>query len=329
MYTLTTTDEHLFGSDVYVLDLLRTPSGRLVSISSDQKLSLLNPASLSKGPISSFQTDHGNLTTMRLFGDNVVCTAGENGNVGVWDLRAGAQVVQFATSEAPLASLACSPETQTIAVGTELHNHEASILLWDVRSAPVQKAAYHDLHSDDITTLTYHPSNPNVLLSGSTDGLVSVHDTSIADEDELTVQTLNLNASIHRAGFLGPSLVYALSHDERFAIYDISEAQGSGDAIRDFGDLRGYAECQYVADIVPKNDGSGAIVGAGAQDKQTFELMFLTNYQGSWEVNRANSVGLPGAHGEEIVRAYCFFDESQMVFTGGEDGKVKAWRPGN
>jgi hypothetical protein len=57
--------------------------------------------------------------------------------------------------------------------------------------------------------------------------------------------------------------------------------------------------------------------------------MFLTNNQGSWEVNRGNSVGLPGAHGEEIVRAYCFFDESQMVFTGGEDGKVKAWRPGN
>ncbi|CAG9988370.1 unnamed protein product [Clonostachys byssicola] len=329
MYTLTTTDEHRFGSDVYVLDLLRTPTGGLVSISSDQKLSLLNPESLSKGPVSSFQTDHGNLTTLRLFGDNVVCTAGENGNVGVWDLRAGAQVVQFATSEAPLASMACNSETQTIAVGTELHNHEASILLWDVRSAPVQKAAYHDLHSDDITTLTYHPSNPNVLLSGSTDGLVSVHDTSIADEDELTVQTLNLNASIHRAGFLGPSLVYALSHDERFAIYDVSEAQGSGDAIKDFGDLRESTECQYVADIVPKNDGSGAIVGAGAQDKQMFELMFLTNNQGSWEVNRENSVGLPGAHGEEIVRAYCFFDESQMVFTGGEDGKVKAWRPGN
>lgn len=63
--------------------------------------------------------------------------------------------------------------------------------------------------------------------------------------------------------------------------------------------------------------------------KQTFKLMFLTNDQGSWEVNSGNSVGLPGAHGEEIVRAYCFFDESQMVFTGGEDGKVKAWRPGN
>lgn len=122
------------------------------------------------------------------------------------------------------------------------------------------------MHSDDITTLTYHPSSPSVLLSGSTDGLVNVYDTSIADEDDITVQTLNLNASIHRAGFLDRSLVYALSHDERFAVYDVSEAHASGDAVKDFGDLRTQVECQYVADVVPKSDGTGAIIGAGAQE---------------------------------------------------------------
>lgn len=172
--------------------------------------------------------------------------------------------------------MACNPQTRTIAIGTELHQHQASLLLWDVRSTPSPQAAYHDLHSDDITTLSYHPSSPSILLSGSTDGLVNVYDTSIADEDEVTVQTLNLNASIHRAGFLGgqgagagtgaESLVYALSHDEKFALYDVSEAHASGDAVRDFGDLRGKVECQYVADVVPKVDGSGAIVGAGSQE---------------------------------------------------------------
>lgn len=96
MYTLSVSDEHRFGADIYVLDLLRTPLGGLASIASDQKLSLLDPASLRRGPVSSFATDHGNLTTLRIFGDNVVCTAGENGSIGVWDLRAGSKVVQFA-----------------------------------------------------------------------------------------------------------------------------------------------------------------------------------------------------------------------------------------
>lgn len=136
----------------------------------------------------------------------------------------------------------------------------------DVRSSPSPKAAYHDLHSDDVTTLSYHPSRPSVLLSGSTDGLVSVHDTSVPDEDDLTLQTLNLGASVHRAAFVSDSLVAALSHDERFAIYDVSDATASGDALCDFGDLRPGLACRYVADVIPKMDGTGAVLGAGAQE---------------------------------------------------------------
>lgn len=63
--------------------------------------------------------------------------------------------------------------------------------------------------------------------------------------------------------------------------------------------------------------------------KQGFELVFLAknpNGEG-WALDRENSVGLPGAHGEEIVRSFCFFDEAHVVYTAGEDGNVKAWRP--
>jgi len=330
-YALSESDHHSFANDVWVLDLARTSSGALVSISSDQALSVFDPsAPLRNGPLRSFATSHGNLTTLRVFGESVVCTAGENGTVEVWDLRTAARVSQFTASQAPILSMTCNPQTKTIAAGTELQNHQASILLWDIRSSPSPKAAYHDLHSDDITTLTYHPTNPHILLSGSTDGLASIHDTSVADEDEMTVQTLNLGASVHRAGFLADALVCALSHDERFALYDVSEEHGSGDALCDFGDLREGLGCQYVADVVPKIDGSGAIVGAGSQDKDQFELVFLAQAQGgSWTLDRGTSVALPGAHGGEIVRSFCFFDDQHVVFTGGEDGNIKAWRPGS
>lgn len=60
-----------------------------------------------------------------------------------------------------------------------------------------------------------------------------------------------------------------------------------------------------------------------------FGLFFLTASGDSWALDKDNGVGLPGAHGEEIVRSFCFFDEEQVVFTGGEDGNIKAWRPGN
>ncbi|PTB40762.1 uncharacterized protein TrAFT101_005925 [Trichoderma asperellum] len=333
MYTLTNIDQHHFSGpeDVYVLEAHRTAAG-LATVASDQTLSLFNPARLGAGPVTSLKTGHGNVTTLRVFdaASSLVCTAGENGSVGVWDLRQGARVAQFQAAEASILSMACSANTQTIAVGTELENHVASIHLWDVRSSPSPKATYSEVHSDDVTSLGFHPSSPTLLISGSTDGLVSVHDTTIADEDELTVQTFNHNASIHDAAFLTPTEVFALSHDETFALYDVAEERTDGNATQDFGDLRKVLGCQYVANVTTKLDGSGAILGAGAQDKQNFELVFLAKTpSNAWALDHDNRVVLPGAHGGEIVRSFCFFDDEQVVFTTGEDGNVKAWRAGN
>lgn len=99
MYTLTNIDGHFFPGpqDIYVLDIQRTSAG-LAAISSDQALSLLDPARLRAGPAKSLRTNHGNLTSLRVFdaGNAVVCTAGENGSVGVWDLRIGAAAAEVA-----------------------------------------------------------------------------------------------------------------------------------------------------------------------------------------------------------------------------------------
>lgn len=105
-----------------------------------------------------------------------------------------------------------------------------------------------------------------MLLSGSTDGLVNIYDTRIADEDDVTLQTFNHNASIHHAGFLTPTEVLAISHDERFALYDMAEEIVNGDATQYIGDLREVLGCQYVANITPKLGDSGAIIGAGSQE---------------------------------------------------------------
>lgn len=96
MYNLANVASHNAGRDTYILDIHRTSAG-LAAISSNQLLTLHDPAQLAQGPLRSLKTDHGNLTTLRVFdGDAaLVCTAGENGMVGVWDLRQGTGVAQF------------------------------------------------------------------------------------------------------------------------------------------------------------------------------------------------------------------------------------------
>lgn len=68
------------------------------------------------------------------------------------------------------------------------------------------------------------------------------------------------------------------------------------------------------------------------RSRELFELFFLAKNQGltngpEWQIDTRNTVGLPGAHGDELVRSFCFFDDAELVFTAGEDGTVKAWRP--
>ncbi|RDA93238.1 hypothetical protein CP533_6524 [Ophiocordyceps camponoti-saundersi (nom. inval.)] len=322
------------ASDAYILALRRSPLG-IAAISSDQRLTLLDPRRLG-GSAScwSAPTTHGNVTALSLPKSSSsfdACTAGEDGSIVLWDLRRTiGPALRFQASSSPILSMAW--DESTIAIGTELHEHAASILLWDIRKAPIARAHYQEVHSDDVTTLNFHPASPSLLLSGSTDGLVNIYDTRIADEDDVTLQTLNHDASVHYAGFLSDDLVFALSHDERFSLYDgvaLESQDCTTTTTIPFGDLRASLGCQYVAGVTPKTDGTGAILGAGAQDQQAFELVFLTRdpSRQSWLLDRSNSVGLPGAHGEEIVRSFCFIDEEQLVFTAGEDGNVKAWRP--
>ncbi|KAI1819767.1 WD40-repeat-containing domain protein [Xylaria intraflava] len=333
MYPLTGIDEYRIPTreEVYVLDIIPFVSGP-ATISSDQKLSLFNPLSLKTGPTVNLVTKHGNITCARVFdaANSVACTAGENGTLSIWDLRQDvrqAEVARFTTEgRVPVVSVACSNTGFSVAAGTELQHHQASIVIWDVRSTSAPKLQYNEVHSDDITELNFHPSDHNILLSGSTDGLVNICDTRITDEDEVVIQTFNHDSSIHHAAFLNDTEVYAISHDERLALYNMAEGYGNGAATTDFGDMRAVLGCQYIANISAKANGAGAVIGAGAHEQQAFELIHLTKANNDWALDRGSSVGLPGAHSGEIVRSFCFYDEAQMVFSAGEDGFIKAWR---
>ena len=84
-------------------------------------------------------------------------------------------------------------------------------------------------HSDDITTLSYAPTknemNQNILLSGSTDGLVSTSNADEDDEDEAVIHVSNWGCSLSQTGWIhgqsgsmSPS-VWAASHMETFSIW--------------------------------------------------------------------------------------------------------------
>lgn len=75
--------------------------------------------------------------------------------------------------------------------------------LRDLRTLKLQ-STYTEAHSDDITSLTFHPSPslPHVLLSASVDGLLNTYDVRVADEDDSVLSTSQVGASLVSAGWM-------------------------------------------------------------------------------------------------------------------------------
>ena len=73
----------------------------------------------------------------------------------------------------------------------------------DLRNLTLQ-STYTEAHSDDITSLNFHPSPslPHVLLSASVDGLLNTYDVRVADEDDSVLSTSQVGASLVSAGWM-------------------------------------------------------------------------------------------------------------------------------
>lgn len=116
-------------------------------------------------------------------------------------------------------------------------------------------------NNDEITITSFHPTRTNILLTGGDDGLVSIFDTDIADEEDSLLQAIN-HGPVHKAGFLGDNRIYALSSDQNFAVHPVSTPGDEQDPSPTLiGDLRPVIPCQYVVDVL--KSGQDYVVASG------------------------------------------------------------------
>jgi WD repeat-containing protein 89 len=149
-------------------------------------------------------------------------------------------------------------------------------------------------NNDDITDIHFHPSRHNHLLSGGIDGLVSIFDTDVQDEDDSLLQVVN-HGPIHKAGFLSDEVVFALSHDEQFSIHAVTRdaecttpfagslSESANPITSDippvhFGDLRPILHCDYVIDVL-QVDGN-AFVATGIHTRYVKSMSLLKGLAG-------------------------------------------------
>ncbi|PNS17327.1 hypothetical protein CAC42_7010 [Sphaceloma murrayae] len=338
--------------DTYIYALAKL-SNSVACIASDDSLHFLDEHSLkTKHRVASA---HASVTSLAFVpGSQTLATAGRDGVVKVWDQRQNTSIKNLPIPNGQGIS-ALAVNDNFVAAGTENTKEgpgDVGVYVWyaitlqapfssiqffisniyrDVRSPTVPFRSYLESHNDTITTLTFSPTSPSRLLSSSTDALLTLFNTTIADEDDAVQQVFNHSSAVHLATFLSADEVCAISSDETMAVYEVSKAE---DVEKEdvhalstvYGDVRGDLGAAYVAQLL--KSGAETWVASGNFEGKELRLTPLARGEDKteWRFQQPRAVVFPGAHGEEVVRDVLIDEGSRRVLSCGEDGMVKIWR---
>ncbi|KAL1921382.1 uncharacterized protein VTP21DRAFT_11098 [Calcarisporiella thermophila] len=305
--------------DTYIFDVTFGAGNAIVSASNHQ-IKLYNPEKLSIVRTLDFHKD--NVSQIRVYKDQFLLSGSKDGTVAMWDLRTEcttpAQLFQAPQRE-PILCIDVNSSETLLAAGTELVEEDAKVLFWDARNSQFM-SQFVETHCDDITLLHFHPTNPMQLLTGSTDGLVSLYDVTQFDEDEAVTAVINSGSSVHRANFFGPNseYVYCLTHIETLSLWHAETSE----CIFDFGDVRktsspGVMQLDYVIDCHYDNSGQRLYLLGGSNQG---DINMLHVNVGELQLCQV----LAGGH-SEVVRSIHWSPSSNFLISGAEDAKLCLW----
>ncbi|KAF4602526.1 hypothetical protein EYR40_005737 [Pleurotus pulmonarius] len=335
------------SSEAYVLALANLPSSYAAAASApSNRIDIYDKESL-RGiqTLAGHEVAVTSLSTVDLFvGSNQPCliSSGKDGLVSVWDQRSGAPSVQMTTYEGGNRPLLCcdvSVDGTLVAAGTDLQGDDAIILYWDVRkpNVPLRKHTY--VHSDDITAVHFlkSPYGPvtalpqDLLLSASSDGLISISNAHEDDEDESVLHVGNFGCSVAQAGWIYDAespRIWASSDMETFSVWSQELDQLQNLDIRGpsvHTQKRTWVTDYLITGLCAKehwNDHSNLMIYAGSNEGD-IALLSCSDHSdadASWTMHRA------WTHGHEgIVRSLLYDEDNHVLLTGGEDGRLNLW----
>lgn len=250
--------------------------------------------------------------------ENMLYSSALDQCIKCWDERSGRCVQTF---QAPgeikgFSSFGINCNDRVIAGGTECLTtaEDIHIIFWERRKAEVM-GSYTESHQDDITQVKFHPSQPDSLATGSTDGLVCVFDISQTSEDDAILWTFNTESSVSKIGWTGEKQtdVYCITHDDALHVWDSVEGDDilSKTNIKD--ELQDKNPVEYMVDCL-FTDSLHLVMGTHSGD-----LQIMTTDEPQKIVKT-----LKGGH-TATVRCLHWDNSTHTLLTGAEDSLLCKW----
>jgi len=170
----------------------------------------------------------------------------------------------------------------------------------------------------------------DLLLSGSTDGLVCISNAREEDEDEAVLYVGNLGSSISQAGWMprrslraGAGGAWAATDMETFSLWsDELDLKNDLDirAPSVHTQARTWVTDYFIGCHESEESGLSVLVGSNEGDIALLKNADFHDRASPWSLER-----LWTGHHQGVVRSALLDERANVLLTGGEDAKFFAW----
>jgi len=301
----------------YLLDVVHLPDhSKVATADSDRTIKLFDATTSQLDREIRAHTDTITQLHYSSAHPHVFFSSSADKSVRAWDTRSGDSAF----------TLSQRGQCQSVGIGVDgtalVAGSESDLMIWDLRKPTQAKMCFEDCHSDVVTRVQFHPQRPNLLCSGSEDGLVCILDLAQPTEDDALLNIIPIHHCILRVGFCGDDRIYVCTSTEQFSLWDVENTiclQNYGDVRERFSHEGRTVDYMIDCHYQPATDELLLFAGSHAGDMVIFQPT---------PQDLLHKASLDGGH-TDVIRAVQYFPTQSVILSAGEDGKVCHWRASN
>lgn len=325
--------------DTYCLHLAHDTTWDSVAVAmSDRSVAVLNGSTLQN--LFTFTPHEKSITGLKfsLNNNNLIWTSSNDGLVKLWDARSNRMEKEFvgrsedSAVTKPINSFDVSGNEKILCAGTELVQNGAYLLFWDIRGGEIL-GGYWESHTDDITQVKFHPSQPDTMATASTDGLINVYDVSQNSEDDALTYCMNASVTIDKLAWMSQNgrceRLAGITDIHSLQYWDIKEASPlhkfSREEMTAAMKRKLHEECYLVSVDMPCiGEDPVILAGSGLENEASGCLRLLKL---DLQSGRLQPYGMLVSKQKQLMtRAALYNKGTDSYITAGECGVVRVWK---
>lgn len=221
----------------------------------------------------------------------------------------------------PVTCFDVNSNNRLICAGSDELNHEVYLLFFDVRERRLM-GGFFESHQEEITDVKFHPTDPDLIASGSTDGLINVFDCKQESEDDALKYCLNTEDSVSKLQWHHQDKLSCITNTNNLHLYDVNKQdllkKWDRSIITESIKRKSVVDCNLIDCY---NYGSDEMIVLATSNYNQGECVRSMKFSQDSLVPVGNFTS-----NSQIIRASLFNEKENLFYTFGERSNISVWK---